>query len=127
MNLQRNSDQAAYEKAYDEAYQAAYDEAWAEILAEIDEKYADAEEKYELDDASFQPVPASVYENFFRNETEDNDSDGVIDGTVRVYKRNEDVNLACLLDGRFRKTGMKSRLTECMQIMQAWRREISLR
>lgn len=96
---------AAYEKAYDEAYQAAYDEAWADILAEIDEEYADAEEKYELDDASFQPVPVTVYENFFRNETEDNDSDGVIDGTVRVYKRNEDVNLACLLDGRFPENG----------------------
>lgn len=44
---------------------------------------------------------AGVYENFFRNETEDIDGDGVSDGTVRVYVRSDDVNLACLLDGRF--------------------------
>lgn len=51
--------------------------------------------------ADSQAVPVKVYENFFRNETEDNDNDGISDGTVRVYVRNEDVNLACLLAGRF--------------------------
>lgn len=88
-------------EAYDEAYPAAYDEAWADILEEIEEKYADAEEKYELNDPGFAAVPVTVYENFFRNEAEDKDSDGIVDGTVRVYIRNEDVNLACLMDGRF--------------------------
>lgn len=48
---------------------------------------------------------AKVYENFFRNETEDIDGDGVSDGTVRVYARSDDVNLACLLDGRFPENG----------------------
>lgn len=51
--------------------------------------------------ADSQAVTVKVYENFFRNETEDNDNDGISDGTVRVYIRNEDVNLACLLAGRF--------------------------
>lgn len=51
--------------------------------------------------ADSQAVLVKVYENFFRNETEDNDNDGISDGTVRVYVRNEDVNLACLLAGRF--------------------------
>ncbi len=91
----------AYQAAYDEAYQKAYDQAWREIQAEIDEQYADAEEKYELNDPDFQPVPVKVYENFYRNESEDNDLDGVSDGTVRVFAQTEEVNLACLMDGRF--------------------------
>lgn len=90
----------AYKKAYNEAYQSAYDEAWNEILTEIDEKYAEAEEKYKLNDSDFHAVPVSVYENFYRNEDEDNNNDGVTDGTVRVYKRTENINLACIMEGR---------------------------
>lgn len=62
---------------------------------------ADAEEKYQLNDPDFQPVPVTVYENFYRNEDEDNNNDGVVDGTVRVYAKTDNINLACLLDGRF--------------------------
>lgn len=94
----------AFASAYDEAYKQAYDEAWEEITAEVDEKYADAEEKYQLNDADFQPVPVTVYENFYRNEDEDNNNDGTADGTVRVYAKTDDINLACLLDGRFPET-----------------------
>ena len=92
---------AAYNEAYLSAYEDAYDEAWDEIQAEIDEKYADAEERYELNVPDFQAVPVSVYENFFRNEDEDNDNDGAVDGTVRVYAQTDAVNLACLMEGRF--------------------------
>lgn len=91
----------AFQPAYDEAYQKAYDEAWEDVLTEVNEKYADAEEKYELNDSDFQPVPVTVYENFYRNEDEDNNNDGTVDGTVRVYAKTEDINLACILDGRF--------------------------
>lgn len=91
----------AFQSAYSEAYQKAYDEAWDEIAAEVDEKYADAEEKYELNDPDFQPVPVTVCENFYRNEDEDNNNDGTVDGTVRIYKKTDQINLACLLDGQF--------------------------
>ncbi len=91
----------AYQSAYEEAYPAAYDEAWDGLQSEIDEKYADAEERYELDDPDFRAVPVTVYENFFRSEDEDNDNDGAVDGTVRVYGKTDAVNLACLMDGRF--------------------------
>lgn len=94
----------AFQSAYTQAYQKTYDEMWDEITVEIDEKYADAEEKYELNDSDFQPVPVTVYENFFRNENEDNNNDGTTDGTVRVYAKTEDINLACILDGRFPET-----------------------
>lgn len=93
--------QEAYARAYDEAYQEAYIKAWEDILEEIDEEYADAEEKYGLADKDFQAVSVTIYENLYKNETEDHDNDGVSDGTVRVYAGNGDVNLACLMDGRF--------------------------
>lgn len=94
----------AYPEAYEEAYDKAYDEAWEEIQKEIDEEYADAEEKYQLNDSDFEVVPVKVYENFYRNEEEDNNNDGIVDGTIRVYAKTEDVNLACLIEGRFPET-----------------------
>lgn len=54
------------EKLDEKAYPEAYDEAWDKIVEEIDDKYADAEEKYELNDPDFTEVPVKVYENFFR-------------------------------------------------------------
>lgn len=94
----------AYTKAYDEAYQDAYDKAWEEMQGEIEEKYAQAEEKYELDNPDFKAAAVRVYENFYTNQEEDNDNDGTADGTVRVYARTAEVNLACLMDGRFPET-----------------------
>ena len=49
-------------------------------------------------------VPVKLYENFYRNEEEDSDNDGIIDGTVRVYARTEEINSACLMEGRFPDT-----------------------
>lgn len=94
----------SYRTAYDEAYTSAYDSAWSEILDEIDSEYAEAEEKYRLNDTDLKPVPVKVYENFFRNETEDNNNDGSSDGTVRVFTKTESINLACIMDGRFPET-----------------------
>ena len=61
----------AFDEAHDEAYEKAYDEAWNKVLDEINEKYADAEEKYELNDPDFAAVPVNLFENFYRNEEED--------------------------------------------------------
>lgn len=94
----------SYRTAYDEAYTSAYDSAWSEILDEIDSEYAESEEKYRLNDPDLMPVPVKVYENFFRNETEDNNNDGSSDGTVRVFTKTESINLACIMDGRLPET-----------------------
>ncbi len=71
------------------------------VGAEQDEVYADVEDTYQLNDPDFQPVPVRLYENFYRNEQEDNNNDGAADGTVRVFAKTEQINLACLMDGRF--------------------------
>lgn len=52
----------------------------------------------EEEDAS--DIPVIIYENFFRNEKEDNNNDGKNDGTVRVFAKTDNINLACVLDGR---------------------------
>ena len=90
----------AYDSAYDEAYDKAYEEAWDKVQDEIDDKYDDAKEKYELDDKDFKANPVTVYENFFRNEDEDYNNDGTLDGTIRVFPQTDYINQACILDGR---------------------------
>ncbi|MCM1027909.1 MAG: ABC transporter permease [Roseburia sp.] len=99
--LDEKFDGEAYQTAYPEARREAYDEAWKEVQEKIEEKYAEAEEKYELNDSGFETVPVLLYENFYRNEEEDSDNDGIADGTVRVYAKTEEVNLACLMEGSF--------------------------
>ena len=95
----------AYEKSYDEAYEKAYneayDEAWQEAQEEIDEEYSDAEEKYELNDSDFKAVPVKLYENFYKNADEDKDNNGTVDGNIRVYAKNDNINRACLMEGSF--------------------------
>ncbi len=91
---------ADYEEMYPDAYKSAYEEAWNEIQDKIEETYAEAEEKYELNDPEFQPVPVHIYENFYKNVNEDHNCDGVSDGTVRVYVQTKEVNLACLMEGK---------------------------
>ncbi len=90
----------AYDSAYDEAYDKAYEEAWDKVQDEINDKYDDAKEKYELDDKDFNAHPVTVYENFFRNEDEDYNNDGTLDGTIRVFPQTDYINQACILDGR---------------------------
>lgn len=94
----------AYKAAYKEAYEKAYDEALEKISTEVDEKYKYAEEKYKLNDSNFKTTPVNIYENFYHNEDEDNNNDGKVDGTVRVFEKTENINLACLINGRFPKT-----------------------
>ncbi len=87
--------------AEQEAYAAAYEEAWEDIVGKVQTEYADAEEKYELNDPDFQAVPVKIHENFYRNEEEDYNNDGRSDGTVRIYAKTDEVNLACLMEGSF--------------------------
>lgn len=71
--------------------------------ADIKQYYLD-KSKEELDNSDFKAVPVQLYENFCRNEEEDNNNDGVADGTVRVYAKTEVINLACLMEGSFPDT-----------------------
>ncbi len=85
-----------YTKALDEAIQKAHTEA----EKTVDEKYREAEKEYELNDADFTERTVSVVEHFYREESEDHDSDGKEDATIRIYKSDSDVDKACFLEGR---------------------------
>ena len=52
-------------------------------------------------DSDSSKTHVTLYENFYRNETEDYNADGKKDGTIRVYTKTEDINLACLIEGSF--------------------------
>ena len=72
-----------------------------ENTADVDNDDSEENGKSGDDLDSSRKTSVTVYENFFRNEDEDNDNDGKSDGTIRVYAKTDDINLACLLDGDF--------------------------
>lgn len=101
--IEANYDSAIAQARASDAYQKAVDEAYAEarraVVDAVDEKWEEISEEYELDSA-FQPVPVTLYENFYRNESEDYDSDGEKDATLRVFRTDATVNRASFLEGR---------------------------
>ena len=52
-------------------------------------------------DEKSKKTPVRLYENFFRNEEEDYNCDGKKDGTIRVFTKTDDINLACMIKGNF--------------------------
>ena len=96
------------EKADSSLIEAIESREKADIPGQAEENTADgdnddSEENGKSDDDldNNKKTSVTVYENFFRNEDEDNDNDGKSDGTIRVYAKTDDINLACLLDGDF--------------------------
>ena len=49
---------------------------------------------------TFDSLPATIYEDFYYNLNEDKNGDGKKEGTIRIFQKNDKVNLASVLDGR---------------------------
>ncbi len=89
-------------KELDEAFEGldfpGVDEAYAQALAEVDEEIEEeiskAEDSYELNSPDFEAVPVTIYENFFVNLDENDES------RIRVFAYQTDVNLPCVHEGR---------------------------
>ena len=94
----RNSDEFA------EAVEEAYEEAHNAVIEAVDEEWEDIVSTYNLDDESFEPVPITVTEHFYRNLSEDFDNDGEEDATVRVFESDAEVDMASFLEGRAPQT-----------------------
>ena len=90
----RNSDEfiQSAEDAYDEAHEA--------VIEAVDEEWDEIAEEYDLNDGSFTPVSVTIYENFYRNESEDNNNDGEEDAVVRIFRSDAEVDLAAFNEGR---------------------------
>lgn len=88
-----------FQKASDEAYEKAH----RALIEAVDEKWEDVADAYDLN-GSFQAVPVTVDENFFRNESEDSDNDGQEDATLRLFRSDSAMNGASFLAGRAPET-----------------------
>ena len=93
--LEEARESEEYKKAVDEAY----DKAHEEVVKKVDEKWDEVADRYNLND-EIDPVTVKIYEHFYRNESEDNNGDGVEDATVRVYKSDSEIDKASFNEGR---------------------------
>ena len=71
-----------------------------DLLEKLQSGKLEDAQQYGLEDEELLETPVRIYENFFRNETADDDCDGTADGTIRIYARNDKINQASLLEGR---------------------------
>ncbi len=101
-----------YDKAVEEALKAAYDsddyktalsdamkEAKDEIDKEINEKYDDLAERYELN-KDFTPVPVKIYDLFYKEQTELIPENASYSGKIRVFNERTEVDMYDILEGR---------------------------
>ncbi len=103
---------ASYEDALSEARESdefieasreAYEEAHQAVIDAVDEEWDEIAEEYDLNDPHT-AVPVTIYENFYRNESEDNNNDGIEDATVRIFRSDAEVDRASFNEGRAPET-----------------------
>ncbi|SCW51103.1 putative ABC transport system permease protein [Ruminococcaceae bacterium YRB3002] len=92
--------EARNSEEFKEAVEDAYEEAHNAVIEEVDEKWNDIEDQYGLNDGDFHPVQITIYEDFYHNASEDNDNDGIEDATVRIFRKDSEINGASFIDGR---------------------------
>ena len=87
------------------------DESMLEAYDESFEKYRIENGNFTLDSqateeklAELEQEGVTIYENFYMDEPVDVDLDGTSDGTMRIFKKREEVNLVCLMKGTFPET-----------------------
>ncbi len=98
-NFETALEEARESEEFKDALDEAYEEAYAEVVKAVDEEWEDLADDYGLNEDGFTPVPVTLYENFYRDEEEDYDGDGVKDATVRVFSSAKEVDLASFLEG----------------------------
>lgn len=93
-SMMQSAEESVFKYNLEDGHFELKDQADEDLLAAMQ-----SEEK--ADSLDLEYVPIKLYENFYRNEEEDNDNDGVSDGTIRVYAKTEEINQACLMEGSF--------------------------
>ncbi len=89
---------------FKKAVEDAYSEAHEEVTKAVDEEWDEIVERYDLEEDGFVPVPISIYEHFYREESEDNNNDGIKDATVRIFKSDSTIDKAAFNTGRAPET-----------------------
>jgi putative ABC transport system permease protein len=97
-------DEALKSKEYldekEKARKEAYEEAEDEINEEFDKQDAKKSKAIVEAEKNFKATPVVLYENFYKDVTEDNDLDGNSDGKVRIYAYEDYINMASFNEGR---------------------------
>ncbi|MBO4701721.1 MAG: permease [Lachnospiraceae bacterium] len=97
-------DEALKSKEYldekEKARTEAYEEAEDEINEEFDKQDAKKSKATLEAEKNFKATPVVLYENFYKDVTEDNDLDGNSDGKVRIYAYEDYINMASFNEGR---------------------------
>ena len=76
-NFEDALNEARDSEEFKEAVDKAYSEAHDAVIEAVDGEWEDISEQYNLNDDGFKPVPVTLYEDFYRDESEDNDNDGI--------------------------------------------------
>ncbi len=82
-----------YEKEYKDAYDEAYNEALDEVSKEVEKEYKKASDKYELDKDNEAVKGIRIYENFFADLSEGEES------KIRVFKLQDEINTPSVFEG----------------------------
>ena len=105
--MEENFEDALAEARESDEFLEAVDEAYAEahqaVIDAVDEEWDETADEYGLND-DHEAVPVTIYEHFFYNASEDNNNDGVEDGTIRIYRSDSEVDMADFLEGRAPET-----------------------
>lgn len=96
--------EARHSEEYLRATEDAYKKAHNAVMEALDEKWDEISEQYDLTGA-FKAESVTVFENFYRNESEDHDNDGEEDAVIRLFKSDSSVNRASFLEGRAPEKG----------------------
>ncbi len=98
-NYEDAIDEAKKSDEFKDAEKDAYKEAHDEVTEKVDEEWDKIVDRYDLDE-EFSPVSVKIYENFYRNVSEDYDNDGNKDANIRIFKSDSEIDKASFNFGR---------------------------
>ena len=102
-NLEEAMKEARETEEFRKTVEDAYREAYETVEEKVDEEWDKITDRYNLKD-ELTPVPVRIYEHFYREEEEDNNGDGNVDATVRIYKSDSPIDMASFNYGRAPET-----------------------
>ncbi len=91
-------------KDYKKSVKEAYDKAHEKVIEKVNEKWDEIADRYNLNDKDFEAVPVTIYENFYKEATEDKDCNGKVDANVRIFKSDSEIDKASFNEGRAPET-----------------------
>ena len=85
---------------FKKAVEDAYKEAHEKVVEEVDKEWDKVADRYKLND-KFDPVPVTIYENFYHEEEE---RAGSHKANVRIFRSDSEIDKASFFEGRAPET-----------------------